>query len=215
MKKLLIFYAFIGVVWSVSGQEVEFCTSLTTSTEPRFQNAIGIGFQYQKYILPWLKTGMGVQYIFNDNRFIALPYEAPEPGVNDTEKITSFPKRASFRLNIQGLILDNKYVSWSLGPEVSFNIFWGKDVIDDHNLSNNEWYQDTQNITPNYIFGLGLISKFEVKHIIIPKLSVVFTVRPELVGNFIFPKGDFDTYPFMGIMGFTEFQIGLKYRFKL
>src|SRR5208337_4822666 len=141
-KKSVIFYVVVCLGWSVSAQEVEFCTSLSTSTEPRFQNATGFGLQYQQNVLSWLKAGLCVQYIFNDTRFIALPFEAPEPGFNYTEKITSFPKRVSFRLNIQGLILDNKYLSWSLGPEVSYNEFWGKDIMEDHELASNDWLRN-------------------------------------------------------------------------
>jgi hypothetical protein len=62
-------------------------------------------------------------------------------------------------------------------------------------------------------FGVGLISKVEVKSFLIPKISLCLTIRPELlIGKDLFSKGSNPI--FSGGLGFTEFQIGLKYRFK-
>ena len=201
---------FIGL--TCFSQEVEFCSSLNTSTENRFQNAYGIGLQYQHNIGSKFKVGLGVHYNFNNVQFDEIPYVDGDPNLVIAEEIHSKSKRFSIRLNIQWLLKNNENASISLGPEISYNYLWGKDQIEERQGQSSNMLNSTQNNGLTKEIGLGLISKIEIKNFISPQLSLCFTIRPEIVTDGVFAKGG--TPVFSGASGFTEFQIGLKYRFR-
>jgi hypothetical protein len=194
------------------GQEFEFCTSMNTSSENRFKDASGIGFQYQHDIGSKFKTGLGVHYNFNNIRFDDIPYVDGDPNLLIADRIHSTSKRVSFRLNIQRLLTNRGNLSISLGPEISYNYLWGKDQIDESLGQTSNRFDILQKNGLSKEIGLGLISKLEIKNFISPKLSLCISARPELITDGIFAKGG--NQVFSGIIGFTEFQIGLKYRFK-
>jgi hypothetical protein len=204
--ELLVF--FIGL--TCFSQEVEFCSSLNTSTENRFQNAYGIGLQYQHNIGSKFKVGLGVHYNFNNAQFDENPDF--DPNLIIADEIHSKSKRFSIRLNIQRLLKNNENASISLGPEISYNYLWGQDQIEERQVQPLNMLNITQNNGLIKEIGFGLISKIEIKNFISPQLSLCFTIRPEIVTDGVFAK---DRTPvFSGVSGFTEFQIGLKYRFK-
>jgi hypothetical protein len=201
---------FLGL--SCFGQEVEFCGSLNNSTEQRLQNSYGIGLQYQHDIGTKFKFGAGVHYISNNAHFVEIPYLDGDPNLLTGDEINSTSHRFSIRLNVQYLLKTNDHVSLSLGPELSCNYFWGTDEIDERtsqNLTRNQYSVKNDLVKA---IGIGFISKIEVKDFIDPHLSLCFTIRPEITTNGIFAKGGSPV--FSGVLGFTEFQIGLKYRFK-
>jgi hypothetical protein len=207
---LLTFLAFfIGL--TCFAQEVEFCSSLNTSTENRFQNAYGIGIQFQHNLGNKLKVGLGVHYNFNNVKFDENPYVDGDPNLIIAEEIHSKSKRFSIRLNIQRLLKNNENASISLGPEVSYNYLWGQDQIEGRQGQTSNRFNIIQNNGLTKEIGLGLISNIEIKNFISPQLSLCFTIRPEIITDGVFAKGENPV--FSGVSGFTEFQIGLKYRF--
>ena len=96
---------------SCFGQEVEFSTSLSTSSEVRFQSASGIGLQYQQNVSSKFKIGLGIYYNSRESNFDYLPYVDADPSLILAQKINSHSQRFSFRLNFQGLLLDNENAS--------------------------------------------------------------------------------------------------------
>jgi hypothetical protein len=212
MKTFLLIFSVLYAGIYCFGQEVEFCSSLNTSNEQRFQNAYGIGLQYQNDIGTKFKVGLGVHYNFDNANFDDIPYVDGNPNLIITDKISSSSRRFSIRLNIQGLLKNNEYVSLSLGPELSYNLVWGRDHIEETIGQISNRYVFSQDNALKKEIGIGLITKVEIKDFLDPKLSLFFTIRPELITDGIFAK---DGNPvFSGVMAFTEFQIGLKYRFK-
>ena len=216
MKRFLFFSInlFIGIY--CFGQELEVCTSINTSSEQRFQGATGFGFQYQQDMNRKYIVGFGVHYIFNNTNFYDFPW-VDEPNSEIIEKINSQPQKFSIRLNVQRLLKDNENVSLSIGPEISYNFIWGQDQGQFQNIESNilnpTWFQFSQKINLVYYIGFGLISKVAVKKIFIPQLSLCFTFRPEfLIGDR--PKLEGGNPVFSNLLGFTEFQIGIQYRFK-
>jgi hypothetical protein len=205
---LLIF--FIGL--TCFAQEVQFCSSLNTSTENRFQNANGIGLHYQHNLGNKFKVGLGVHYNFNNIKFDEIPYVDGDPNLIIAQEIHSKSNRFSIRLNIQRLLKNNENASISLGPEISYNYLWGQDQIDERQGQASNKISFIQNNGLVKEIGIGLISMIEIKNFISPKLSFCFTIRPEIVTDGIFAKGGNPV--FSGVSGFTEFQIGLNYRFK-
>ena len=216
MKTICITFLALFITLSCFGQEIEFCNSLNTSSEQRFQNAWGLGFQYQHPISAKFKLGFGNHYHVKKSEFDYIPYIDADPNLVINDKISSNSQRFSFRFNIQGLILNNEYASISLGPEISYNYLWGNDQIkrrvgqNSSGIANLSDY--SQNIDLTKSVGLGLISKIEIKNFLTPKLSLCFTIRPEIITSGIFAKGMEQV--FSGVLGFTEFQLGLKYSFK-
>ena len=193
------------------GQEVEFCGSLTTSTEQRFQNASGIGIQYQHDIGNRFIVGLGGQFISKKASFDDIPFIDGDPNLLVADKVTSTSHRFSVRLNIQYLLRTNEHFSMSIGPEVSYNYLWGTDETDERtsqNLTRNHYSQKNA-LAP---IGLGFISKTEIHDFLDSHLSLCFTFRPEITWNGTFPKGE--TPVFSGVLGYMEFQLGLAYRFK-
>lgn len=210
--RVIIFFALLSGI-SCFGQEIEFCSSLNTSSEQRFQSAYGIGLQYQHDIGSKFKAGLGMHYNFNHSQFDYIPYVDGNPNLIIADKINSYSQRLSIRLNIQGSLMNKECVSISLGPEISYNYLWGKDQIDERVGQSSNNYIYSQNIKLAKDVGFGLISKIEVRNFMAPALSLCFTIRPELlIGKDLFSKGGRPI--FSGGLGFTEFQIGLNYRFQ-
>lgn len=214
MRKLICISVALFIGMSCFGQEVECSTSINTSSEQRFQNAQGIGLQYQQDISTKFKLGFGVHYNFNNVNFSQLAYVDAIPFPPSVEKVHSKSKRVSFRLNIQGLLKNNEYVSISLGPEMSYNYLWGNDDINMFFGGGTEWTNYSQKNGTTKMIGIGLISKIEVKNFIAPQLSLCFTIRPELIADGVSAKEGSSNPVFSPAIGFVEFQIGLKYRFK-
>jgi hypothetical protein len=210
------FISFLIIAFGVScfGQEIEVSSSLNTTSELRFQNAYGIGLQYQHNISSKFKVGLGIHYNSSYSQFDYLPYVDADPTLIIAQKIHSHSQRFSYRFNIQGLLMDNENASISLGPEISYNYLWGQDQIVEQvgeSLTVRKYSQDI-NLTKH--FGAGLISKIEIKNIFLPQLSLCFTIRPEyLIGKDYKLIGS-SAPVFYGGLSFTEFQIGLKYKFK-
>jgi hypothetical protein len=210
MKTSLLTLLFLLIGLCCFGQEIEFSSSLNTSTEQRFQNAYGIGLQYQHNINSKYKVGLGIHYNFNNVKFDEIPYVDGDPNLIIADKIHSYSKRFSIRLNIQRLLKNNENSSISLGPEISYNYLWGKDQIEERQGQTSNRFNITQNNGLTKEIGIGLITKLEIKKIISPLLSLCFTIRPEIISDGIFVKGE--NQVFSGVSGFTEFQIGLKYK---
>jgi len=222
MKRLLpvLFTLFLSI--ACFGQEVEVSGSYNTSSEQRFQNGYGVGLQYQQDIIKRVKVGLGVHYNFNNASFDYIPYLDYSPTAMGIEKIYSSSKRFSVRLNAQYLLKDNEYVSLSIGPEISYNNLWGQDHIYgrigdgvDSYHSSPQSYEYKHDNKLDGIFGAGLISKIEIKDFLTKQLALCFTIREEsLLGNHIEYLGGSDAPLFNGWITATEFQLGLKYRFK-
>ena len=209
MRKLICLSIFLMIGISCIAQEVEVCSSVNTSSEQRFQNALGIGLQYQHDISKKFRVGFGVHYNFNKAQFYNKPYIDARPFPPSLEEIASNSKRLSIRLNIQGLLRDNESLSVSLGPELSYNYMWGEDNIDLFLGGASGWSHYKRNNDLVKKLGIGLISKVEIKNVIKPRLSLCLTIRPEFTTNDMFGET-----VFAPTIGLIEFQMGLKYRFK-
>ncbi len=92
MEKFLVFSIVILQSLFCFSQELEFCTSLTSSTEQRFQDANGFGIKYQQAISQKFKVGLGIQYIYNNALFEEKPNLDWDTTLNTVNKINSFPK---------------------------------------------------------------------------------------------------------------------------
>jgi len=212
MKILSITFLVLFAELYCFGQEIEICGSLNTSTEKRFQSAYGIGLQYQHDIGNKFKSGIAVHYNSKNIEFDEIQYVDADPTLLIVDRINSLARRFSVRLNIQSYLKNNEHVSFTLGPEISYNYFWGTDKVDQRVGQNSEsnLYSEKTGLTKQ--FGIGLISTIEVKQVIKTQLSFCFTIRPEFTKDGIFAKGEEPV--FSGVLGFTEFQVGLKYRSK-
>jgi len=212
MRKFIYFLILLQIGLSCRGQEVEFCGSYNTSNEPRFQNEFGVGIQYQHDIGQKWKVGLGVHLNSKRAQFTDEKYIDAIPFPPSVESVNSNSQRYSIRLNIQRLLIDNANVSLSLGPEIGYNYFKGKDDISIYLGGATAWtdYSQINGVTKE--IGFGLISKIEIKNFLDPHLALCFASRPEFTTDGIFYKGGDQV--FSGVLGFMEFQIGLKYRFK-
>lgn len=200
-------------------QEVEFCGSLSNSfNEPRLQNALGIGIQYQHDINQKFKIGFGIHYNNVHANFHEETFNITgTSGSHWVNEIKSKYNRVSCRLNIQGILKENESVSISLGPEISYNFLWGQDNTSSWNggpQSQRGWYINYNDLLKK--IGFGIIAEIEIKNFINSRLSLCSKIRPELI--YIRPKsiyieaGDYFVLP--RTLELIEFQIGLKYRFK-
>lgn len=196
-------------------QDLEFCGSLNTSSEQRFKNAPGIGLQYTQDLGRKLKAGAGIHYNFNKIQFDYIPYIDADPTAVVADRISSNSQHFSIRLNLQILLKNNDNVSISVGPEISYNYLWGKDQIEQRASPPFGYSEYSQYNGLSKKFGVGMISIVEIKNFIDPKLSFCLTFKPEiLLGNNIVLMGA-NSPVFSGIATFSEFQVGLKYKFKI
>ena len=212
MRKLICFSIALLIGLSCFGQEVEVCSSFNTSNEQRFQNGFGAGIQYQHDISRKWKVGLGLHLNSKKAQYTDEPYIDANPFPHSIEKVNSNSQRYSIRLNMQRLLMNNAHVSLTLGPEISYNHFKGSDHINLLLGGSTDWtnYSQTNDLTN--VIGFGLITKFEIKNFLDPQLSICVTLRPELTTNGTFIR---NSPVFSGVLSFMEFQLGLKYRFKI
>lgn len=216
MKKITLSLIGFLIVFSSFGQGIEFYGSVITSGGKRFQPGYGMGIQFQQNLSHRFIANLGVSYYFSHAQFDQTPYIDANPGLVVHQHITSDSYLFAARLNIQGVLIDHKNFSLTLGPAFSYNVLWGEDHIKQtSNQSPNptEYSQKNGKVKD---FGVGLISGAEFKNLIAPQVSLCFSTSPEIflgsIGKSTPPGAS--TPPFWGILGFTNFQIGLKYRFK-
>lgn len=217
-RKLICIVIFLLIARSSFAQELELCGSIGSSSEMRFKDAYGIGFQYQQGIGKKFKLGLGTHYYYNNAHFTTESQQMS--GDQYSHYVTRYDvnsQRFSLRLNMQVLLRDNDFLSVSLGPEVSYNFVWGQE-------DNSIWYGAV--VTNRYYYsryldlakkiGVGLISKIEIKDFINPRLSLCLTLRPEILLRNGPHTGSYEGSRkiYSAIIDFSEFQIGLKYRFK-
>jgi hypothetical protein len=213
-NKLFCFSIVLLLQLTCNAQEIEFCSSLNTSSERRFDRAMGIGLQYQQNISPKYKIGLGIHYNFNHAQFIDYPHYDTYSLNSKAISFFSHSKHASIRLNIQRIIKDNDNVSLTIGPEISYNYLWGIDTkltrIDTLTTAQLTTFEHTN----SKVVGIGFISKMEVKDFIKQRLSLCFTIRPEVFIGKDFNEKYGSSRVFFTPFAITEFQIGLKYNFK-
>lgn len=190
-------------------QQIQICSSLNISSEKRFQNAKGIGIKYQHKISRKFIAGLGFHYNWNASNFSESPDFYIDSYSQGFQEIRSNSTRFAIRLNTQLLITDNDYLSLSLGPEVSYNYLWSNDEVNNYD-ENNDWAFYSKVYSFERAFGIGLVTNFEIKKIILEQLSLCLSIRPEIITTGEFIKGGAPI--FSGLLGFAEFQIGLKYR---
>jgi hypothetical protein len=211
MQKLICFLIVLLIGLSCRCQEVEVCGSFNTSNEQRFQNGFGVGIQYQHDIAQKWKIGLGLHLNLKKAQYTDVPYIDAIPFPPSIETVNSNSQRYSIRLNIQRLLIDNAYVSLSLGPEISYNYFKGTDNISLFLGGGTKWQNYSQINGLTKAIGFGLISKIEIKNFLDPHFSLCYTLRPEFATDGIFAKGNEPI--FSGVLSFMEFQMGLKYMF--
>ncbi len=210
MKKLILPLLFILLNLSAFGQTMELSASINTSSEDRFQNASGTGLQFQQSIGHKSILGIGTHFNFSNSKFTVIPYNDADPRFHAVDRINSYSKRISVRINIQQLIKDNELYSIGIGPEISYNWLWGYDKVHEYVDENSDLIYFTRDNETAGDLGFGLISKFELKQIFIDRLSLCITVRPEFLVGKDYNKKGFATV-FTGDLRFLEMQLGLKY----
>jgi len=214
MKKIFLSLISIFIAISCFGQSVEFYGSITTSVEQRFRPSYGLGFQFQQNLSRTFIAGAGLSYYSGHNEFDEVHLSDATPGLQIYQHFKSDAYHFAVRFNIQGLLIDSKTISLTLGPAVSYNVLWGHDQIKERTSQSTSWNSYSQKINKVKNFAVGLISTLEVKNLIAPHVSLCFSIRPEiLLGKPVKVMGG-SSPPFTGYLSFTEFQIGLKYRFK-
>ncbi|HEX7412509.1 MAG TPA: hypothetical protein VF411_00590 [Bacteroidia bacterium] len=240
MKHFIILVAFISISISCFGQGVEVVTSITTSPNILYQGAKGIGINYQFLQIDSaifkkpIQFGVAFQQISNTKTYgvMGSDYEPVFPPTSNT--ITYIPvyyftqysakvKRTSYRFNALIVLRNSKYFLWAIGPEFSYNVF----------TEHRNWQTYTADsgkamiVSPSYsyngssqTFGIGLLSKVEIRNIFTPHLSLTFNVRPELISNY--PPSNqgcgcrltfWSFMPHFNFHRYLEFQLGLKYNF--
>jgi len=195
------------------GQEFELNASLSTSTEKRFKDACGVGFQFQHNVGLKHKIGLGLQYNYCNSKFDEISGSDADPSVYDLERvISSDANRMSLRFNIQRYLKNTNDVALSIGPDFSCNYLWGhcqRYYTMSSTFHFSKWSLDYDKVVS---IGIGLIAQIEVKNIFTPNLSLCVNIRPELIngGTLSDPSGESEALA--GLKGFTEFQLGFRYK---
>ncbi|MHB8259520.1 MAG: hypothetical protein ACYDCN_01130 [Bacteroidia bacterium] len=239
MKRFIFLVAFIGISINSFGQGVEVVTSITTSPNILFQGAKGIGINYQFLQIDSalfkkpIQFGVAFQYITNEKNYNTISeFDKPMLPVGYYQPVYSFTsvfndrvQRESFRFHALIVLRDSKYFLWAIGPEFSYNFFT------EHR--NSQTYTADSGkamiVSPSYsynltsqTFGIGLLSKVEIRNIFTPHLSLTFNIRPELISNYppqnyLYGCGCRLTFwsflPHFYFHRYLEFQLGLKYNF--
>jgi hypothetical protein len=209
MRTFIVFIALLPINLICLAQEIEFCSSINTSSEQRFMNAYGIGIQYQQKILSKYQLGLGLHFKKNETEF---DYNSiTDVGQLYGDHINSDSRIFSIRINVQRIIKENESILLTLGPEMSCNFLWGQDMV---NMQYPSWTTYIQDLHSAKKIGYGLIAKTSIKNLLIKRLDLVFTIMPEIYYSKVkLDRGGDDaiTY-FPQYISFVEFQIGLKYR---
>jgi hypothetical protein len=223
MRKINLLLIFTVLSISCFSQDIEICSSISTSTSYLFQNATGIGLQYFHDFGPKSKLEIGIHYNQHSSFHDEVYSSDADPSEYDFSHETFDVNKISIRLSRQKYIKNNESMAFSMGPEISYNFYWGKhnnSVFGRTNSQNSTdsttFYLDTENHIANYKskqgLGIGLLTQTEIKNIFTPKLSFCINIRPELCfGEF---GGIPSTNEFNSLKAFIEFLLGLKYRLK-
>ena len=193
------------------GQEIELVGSINNSSENRLQNAHGIGMIYSALISQKLRSDLGIHYYFNNSKFTEIPYNDADPQLQIIDNINSQSNRFSIRLNIQKYLIYNEYYALSLGPEISYNLLWGSDKINEYNFQDLIWINYSRDIGLARDIGIGITSGVVLKQILIENLSICLNIRFEHLWGRDYNVDGISPI-FSGSLGFTEFQIGLGYK---
>jgi len=175
-------------------------------------NAIGFGLSYLQKLSKNNSIGIGFFYKYKHADYFSIIPTDCNPKIDEYAKINSKSKCISVRINYQYYILNREQSKISIGPEISYNYFWG--------IDNNQYCYtgDSTFSTPNLKhnkainkFGVGILTKFEINEIIIKQLSLILNLRPEI----LFSSAYYGTpVPYDGFIFNAEFSIGLQYKLK-
>jgi len=210
MKTSTIFSIFFLISIVTKSQVIELSSLLNISTEKRMDNAIGHGLSYSQILSKNNSIAIAFFYKYNHANFFRVMTTDYDPNITEYAKINSKSKCISIRTNYQYSILNREHAKISIGPEISYNYFWGVDnnqycYNGDSTFSAPKLYHNKK----IHKFGFGILTKFEINEIIIKKLSMSINIRPEILfSNFY----DGAPVPYSGIIDNAEFSIGLQYK---
>jgi hypothetical protein len=211
LKYFFILIVAVLINPNIHGQEIEVVTSLSTSSDLKFQSSHGIGLKIFKELNKKYLIGVAGHYNFNSGTFDRIDQDDASFNYYYIRITSCKVKRTSLRISLQRFLINNDYVSLALGPELNYNYLWGNchsDLIVPPEYSHQESFY---RYDPVNAFGLSLVSMVDVKNVLVPKLSLCLTIRPEVINDRHVLRGISDD-GLRGIKRFTEFQIGMKYK---
>jgi hypothetical protein len=208
MKPYLFFLLFMIAFANVNAQSLEVSPLLNLSTEQRLEKCSGVGVMYSHRISKNFSLGLSVFYksLYSNFAEINRPDDPIDP-VTFSE-INAQSRNVSIRTGAQHHIIDSELIGFSLGPELSYNWFWGADKEFSYNVNKGTSYYSRYKYNSHFV-GVGFLIKLELKKILIERLSICVNTRPELALEI--PEEN-NSSPFEYGMGNAEFMIGLKYR---
>jgi hypothetical protein len=208
LPTLLILFIIEG-----NAQSIELNTLFNSSSEKRLDKARGLGILYSHNLTQKSALGLAFTFKSKQSNFDVIERSNANPTVQHYTTIISKSKSYSFRLNYQYSLIKREDISFSLGPEVSYNLFEVKDIKNFSTSANAGSYSIFKNEISNIRkYGLGGLVRIQIHNVLTKKLSLCFDIRPEILYGTAIDGGG-KAYPFNGKLSNLEFMVGLQYHF--
>lgn len=212
MKSFVLFACMVLASRALS-QDIELDASVNTSSDIKYQNARGIGIGYHFKTQTKWQWGLGLQYSLRTSSFDNIYPSDADPRIYNFDKVHSEARRLSMRLNALKILKENESFRFALGPEISYNLLSARFSTQFADSRNFYFTSGTADKSASSI-GVGILLKAEIKNIFSERFSFCLNLRPEV----IFGGGNAIGVPYStelkGMIGFTEMQLGLKYKMK-
>jgi hypothetical protein len=198
-----------------NAQSLELSTLLNISSQERLDKANGISVMYSHDVSKNGALGLAICYKQNHSIYERIntdSYITDENPDGSPEYIfgwiDSHYKGCSFRLNYQYALINRNDVEVSIGPEISYNLFWGNGSSHYIHSENPDSILSHAGKNPlSYKIGCGLLASVQVHHVFVDKLSLCVNLRPEMLFN---PHYEADA---VNSISNFDIQIGFQYRF--
>ena len=192
------------------GQELELQGTYSVSTFKRFQNNFGCGIGYNHFLTPRNRLGFFINYYMN-----SILYHDSYTSTSDLSRIVKdvqpHNQQVAIKINYSYNLLKSIKSMLFIGAELGLNYFIinekGEQTVTTRwgNTSSGDY---SSNYSVNNRIGVGMLIEYELKNIILKRISTSISLHPEITSYRNFGlTGTSDP----ALIGWLNFNIGIKY----
>ena len=210
MKAAIFTFVFICFSVFASGQEIELTGTYAASTSIKFQHNFGGGVGYNQFLTHRGRMGFFIGYSIN-----TTPYHDSFTSTTDLlrfiKDVQPTNQRVSLKISYAFNLLKSSTSMLFIGAEVGLSYFIVAEkgeqvVISRTGITNNESFNTTDYVVSR--IGLGMLIEYQLKNIILNRISPSFSIHPEVItyGHFGMKGSSDPTF-----IGWLNFNVGIKY----
>jgi len=212
MKKALISIILVVISIGLSGQEIELKGIYSAGTFNKYKNNFGFGIGYNQFIIQKQRLGVAVEFYMNNQA-----YDYNHTSATDLSRyyqhINPGNSRISVKVNYSFCVICKQKSVLFIGPEIGLSWFRINEKYDQVVVTQQEDTlkgQYSSNYSLNNKPGIGFLAEYELKEIILDRISLSISVHPELTFCHSLSIKGLDEPAFAGWLNFS---LGIKYSF--